>query len=111
MSVFESPLTDDCPLLPMRMHPAYRYGEMTPWGGDALGRLYGKPIPDPRTGEALEISCIPGLESADDVGETLPAHLAREGEAAGRQRTRQAVSPAIEITGRRQQPERAGTPK
>ncbi len=78
---FESPLTDDCPLLPMRMHPAYRYGEMTPWGGDALGRLYGKPIPDPRTGEALEISCIPGLESADDVGETLPAHLAREGEA------------------------------
>ncbi|MCE5344164.1 MAG: class I mannose-6-phosphate isomerase [Eubacteriales bacterium] len=78
---FEAPLTDDCPLLPVRMHPAYRFGEMTPWGGDALRRLYGKPIPDERTGEALEISCIPGLESIDDTGETLPALLARSGAA------------------------------
>ncbi len=77
---FEAPLTDDCPLLPVRMHPAYRYGEQTPWGGDALGRLYGKPIPDARTGEALEASCIPGLESTDDAGETLPELLARSGE-------------------------------
>jgi mannose-6-phosphate isomerase len=78
---FESPLTDGCPLLPVRMRPAYRYGEETPWGGDALKRLYGKPIPDARTGEALEVSCIPGLESRDDEGETLPTLLARSGEA------------------------------
>ncbi|NLI22933.1 MAG: GNAT family N-acetyltransferase [Clostridiales bacterium] len=78
---FESPLTEDCPLLPVRMHPAYRHGEDTPWGGDALRRLYGKPIPDDRTGEALEISCIPGLESTDDMGEPLPALIARSGAA------------------------------
>ncbi|MDD3212373.1 MAG: GNAT family N-acetyltransferase, partial [Eubacteriales bacterium] len=78
---FESPLTEDCPLLPVRMHPAYRYGALTPWGGDALKRIFGKDIPDPRTGEALEISCIPGLESTDDMGETLPALIARSGEA------------------------------
>ena len=76
---FEAPLTDTCPLLPVRMHPAYRYGEQTPWGGDALAKLYQKPIPDSRTGEALEISCIPGLESTDDSGETLPTLIARSG--------------------------------
>ena len=78
---FETPLSDDCPLLPIRMHPAYRFGEQTPWGGDALRRLYHKPIPDNRTGEALEISCIPGLESADDRGETLPDLIKRSGAA------------------------------
>ena len=78
---FEAPLTEDCPLLPVRMHPAYRYGEQTPWGGDALKRLFGKPIPDNRTGEALEVSCIPGLESTDDRGETLPQLIARSGAA------------------------------
>ncbi|HNW87354.1 MAG TPA: GNAT family N-acetyltransferase [Candidatus Limiplasma sp.] len=76
---FEAPLTATCPLLPVRMHPAYRYGEQTPWGGDALRRLYGKAIPDDRTGEALEISCIPGLESTDDQGEPLSALLAQNG--------------------------------
>lgn len=78
---FEAPLSDTCPLLPVRMHPAYRYGDMTPWGGDALARLYGKPIPDARTGEALEISCIPGLESRDDMGTPLPQLIARSGAA------------------------------
>lgn len=78
---FEAPLAEDCPLLPFRMHPAYRCGEQTPWGGDALRRLYGKDIPDERTGEALEISCIPGLESTDDSGETLTALIARSGAA------------------------------
>jgi mannose-6-phosphate isomerase len=76
---FESPLTDDCPLLPFRMHPAYRHGDMTPWGGERLKTLYGKDIPDSRTGEALEISCIDGLASVDDAGETLPALIARHG--------------------------------
>lgn len=76
---FESPLTESCPLLPFRMAPAYRHGDMTPWGGDGLKTLYGKPIPDARTGEALEISCIKGLESVDDMGETLPRLIARHG--------------------------------
>ena len=77
---FESPLTESCPLLPVRMYPAYRYGEQTPWGGDSLRRLFGKAIPDERTGEALEISCIPGLESTDAMGEPLSALIARNGE-------------------------------
>ena len=78
---FEAPITPDCPLLPTRMRPAYRYGEQTPWGGDTLRTRYGKDIPDPRTGEALEISCIPGLESRTEVGETLPELIATDGAA------------------------------
>ena len=62
----------DCPILPIPMQPAYRYGDMTPWGGDQLNTLFGKAIPDARTGEALEISAIPGLESVSPFGETLP---------------------------------------
>lgn len=77
---FEAPLTADCPLLPMHMNPAYRHGDATPWGGDALTTLYGRAIPDERTGEALEVSCIPGLESRTDADETLPALIARSGE-------------------------------
>ena len=69
-SCFELTL-GDCPILPIPMQPAYRYGEMTPWGGDKLGSLFGKNIPDPRTGEALEISAIPGLESVSPYGESL----------------------------------------
>lgn len=78
---FESPLSDRCPLLPMRMHPAYRHGEMTPWGGDGLERVFGKDIPDQRTGEALEISAIAGLESRDDAGDRLGKLIARYGRA------------------------------
>ena len=39
---FESPLSDACPMLPLRMYPAYRHGDMTPWGGDALRTVYGR---------------------------------------------------------------------
>jgi mannose-6-phosphate isomerase len=78
---FEAPLTEESPLLPIRMHPAYRSGALTPWGGDGLKTLFGKEIPDERTGEALEVSCIPGLESTDDAGEKLPALIARSGAA------------------------------
>lgn len=46
---FESPLSDACPMLPLRMYPAYRHGDMTPWGGDALRTVYGRDIPDDRT--------------------------------------------------------------
>ena len=77
---YEAPLTETCPLLPVRMRPAYRYGDMTPWGGDGLRTVFGKDIPDARTGESLEISAIPGLESADDLGDTLPRLIALDGE-------------------------------
>lgn len=76
---FEAPLTKQCPMLPIRMHPSYRYGEMTPWGGDGLRTLFHKDIPDERTGEALEVSAIAGLESKDDVGERLSKLIARNG--------------------------------
>lgn len=76
---FEAPLSDACPMLPVRMHPAYRYGDMTPWGGDALRRVFHKRIPDERTGEAMEISAIPGLESVSDAGETLTRLMERDG--------------------------------
>ena len=77
---FESPLSDACPMLPIRMHPAYRYGEMTPWGGDQLGKVFGKRIPDPRTGESMEVSAIRGLESRDDMKEPVPELCLRFGE-------------------------------
>lgn len=76
---FETPLTPDCPMLPIPMHPAYRHGDMTPWGGTQLRDVYHRAIPDERTGETLEISAIPNLESTTSTGETLPQLLAREG--------------------------------
>lgn len=57
------------PFYPLR--PAYRHGADTPWGGDALFRLFGKDIPDGRTGEALEASTLEGLESVTEDGRTL----------------------------------------
>ncbi len=77
----EMPLTQDCPLLPLRMHPAFRGGKLTPWGGEKLRTVYGKPIKEVPTGESLEVSCIPGLESVDDMGVKLPALIAKYGAA------------------------------
>ncbi len=72
-------------LLPIKMHPAFRGGKLTPWGGEKLRTVYGKPISEVPTGESLEISCIPALESRDDAGRTLPELIAAGGEAmAGR---------------------------
>lgn len=65
---------------PIRMYPAYRYGAMTPWGGDNLQLIFGKDIPDSRTGECLEVSAIPGLESRDEMGNTLPQLIEKYGE-------------------------------
>ena len=65
---------------PILMHPAYRYGAMTPWGGDKLQLIFGKDIPDDRTGECLEVSAIPGLESRDERGNTLPQLIEKYGE-------------------------------
>ena len=67
-------------LVPFKMIPAFRYGAMTPWGGEGL-RAWGKDIPDPRTGESLEVSALPGLESRDEDGHTLSDLLARHGAA------------------------------
>ena len=69
------------PLEPIRMNPAYRYDAMTPWGGDDLKKLYHKDIPSPCTGEILEVSAIPGLESKNDAGETLPELIEKHGAA------------------------------
>lgn len=69
------------PLAPILMTPAYRFGKMTPWGGDSLRTLYGKDIPDAKTGESLEVSAIPGLESRDAEGNTLPQLIAQYGAA------------------------------
>jgi len=76
---FELPLTADCPLLPLTMHPAFRGGKLTPWGGEKLRTVYGKPISETPTGESLEVSCIPGLESVDDTGVKLPDLIAKYG--------------------------------
>ena len=77
---YEMPLSPACPMLPVRMRPAYRYGDMTPWGGVGLRERFGRDIPDERTGEALEISAIPGLESVTPMGETLTGLLKRDKE-------------------------------
>ena len=76
---YELPLTADCPLLPLMMHPAFRGGNLTPWGGEKLRTVYGKPIAEVPTGESLEVSCIPGLESTDDAGVKLPELIAKYG--------------------------------
>lgn len=54
-----------------KLIPAYRHGKDTPWGGDALRRVFGMDIPDDRTGEALVASTLPGLESRTEDGRTL----------------------------------------
>ncbi|MBR4080512.1 MAG: GNAT family N-acetyltransferase [Clostridia bacterium] len=75
---FEKPLTPDCPLLPLPMTPAFRGGALTPWGGEKLGTMFGKAISQP-TGESLEVSCIPELESRDPADVPLPRLIARYG--------------------------------
>ena len=68
------------PIAPILMTPAYRYGDATPWGGDGLRTFFHKDIPDPRTGEDLEVSAIPGLESRDETGEPLSLLIDRYGD-------------------------------
>ena len=68
---------------PLKMKPYFRHGEDTPWGGSALGALFGKDIPDDRTGESLEISALPGRESVIEngplAGLTLTAAISKWG--------------------------------
>lgn len=81
----EKRLRRELTLLPQRMHPAFRGGSLTPWGGDKLKTVYNKPIAEVPTGESLEVSCIPGLESTDDMGRKLPELIKEFGESfAGR---------------------------
>lgn len=67
-------------LAPIPMNPAYRHGSQTPWGGDNLKKVFGKDIPDDRTGESLELSAIPGLNSVSDKGEKFGDLIARYGQ-------------------------------
>ena len=67
------------PITPIPMLPAYRFGKATPWGGDGLKTFFGKDIPDDRTGEALEVSVIPGLNSRDERGTPLEQLIAQLG--------------------------------
>ena len=66
-------------LAPIPMIPAYRFGEATPWGGSQLRALFGREIPDERTGESLEVSAISGLNSRDPQGQTLSELIALHG--------------------------------
>lgn len=66
-------------LAPILMRPAYRHGADTPWGGARLRELFHKDIPDRRTGESLEVSAIPGLNSLDPDGTPLGRLMERYG--------------------------------
>ena len=66
-------------LNPIPLYPAFRYGKDTPWGGDALRRLFNKNIPDDHTGESLEMSVISGKDSVDESGTSLQALIDRFG--------------------------------
>ena len=67
-------------ILPIRMTPAFRGGKLTPWGGEKLKTVFGKQIEEIPTGESLEVSCIPGLESRDPEGRKLTELIDAEGE-------------------------------
>lgn len=71
-------------MYPLKMQPYYRHGEETPWGGRALRDMFGKDIPDDRTGESLEISALGGMASTvangEYAGKTLPEMIDLWGE-------------------------------
>jgi len=77
---FDKTLKRETPLWPIRMRPAFRGGDQTPWGGDRLRKRYGKETGGGITGESLEISCIPGFESTDPMGRKLPELIREFGE-------------------------------
>lgn len=59
------------------MRPIYRHGVETPWGGDGLKTLFNKAIPDDLTGESLEISALPGMDSVVENGELAGTPLGK----------------------------------
>ena len=68
-------------LAPIKMFPSFRHGAQTPWGGTRLRDVFHKNIPDEHTGESLELSAIPGLNSFTEQGVTLGELIEREGTA------------------------------
>ena len=68
-----------------KMRPAYRWGEMTPWGGERLAEWLGKDTPGDRVGESLEVSDLKGLESVilNGAYEGQPLSKALEDDYAG----------------------------
>ena len=67
------------PLPPILMYPSYRHGKATPWGGARLRELFNKDTPGIKTGESLEVSVIPGLNSMDAEGTQLSRLIERYG--------------------------------
>ncbi len=76
----EKPVCESERLLPFLMTPAFRGGKLTPWGGEKLKTVFGKDLEEIPTGESLEVSCIPGLESRDAQGKALPERIREDGE-------------------------------
>lgn len=66
---------------PILMYPSYRYGKATPWGGARLREMFNKDTPGANTGESLEVSVIPGLNSRDAEGTGLSRLIERYGKA------------------------------
>ena len=69
------------PLPPILMYPSYRHGKATPWGGSRLRELFNKDTPDVKTGESMEVSIIPGLNSMNEEGMGLSRLIQRYGKA------------------------------
>lgn len=67
-------------LEPIALFPAFRSGAATPWGGTLLREALGKNIPDAHTGESLEMSVIPQLESFDAQGHALSSLISQYGQ-------------------------------
>ena len=74
---FDKPLKRETPMWPVPMVPFFRDGAQTPWGGTRLRDCFGKDAKGDVTGESVEVSCVPGMESRDTLGRTLP-ELVRE---------------------------------
>ena len=77
---FDKRLKRETPLWPILMKPAFRDGALTPWGGNRLREIYGKETKNDRTGESMEVSCIPGFESTDAQGRKLTELIAEHRE-------------------------------
>ena len=75
-AALEMRLTNDCPLLPLKMHPAFRGGKLTPWGGEKLREKYHIESDCEPLAEAWVLSCHPDgmsrLAEGEMKGLTLP---------------------------------------
>ena len=67
------------PLAPILLHPAFRCGSATPWGGSLLKSEYNKNAPCLPFGESLELSTLPGLNATDSAGTPLSELISRYG--------------------------------